>query len=186
MDKNQLRKELKSLRNRLSKEEVAAKSSLICRNILSLPAYVSAKTVFAYLAFGSEVNIDGVIEHALLNGKKICVPMITGPHEMKAAELQSLAFTENGAYGIRAPKHGAAVVLPQAIDLVLAPGLGFDLTGSRIGMGAGFYDRFLPQCTKAVKTGITYGILLKKQIICDEHDVKMDYVITESLTAKCR
>lgn len=49
MDKNQLRKELKSLRNRLSKEEVAAKSSSICRKILGTAAYRNAGTVFAYL-----------------------------------------------------------------------------------------------------------------------------------------
>ena len=44
MDKNQLRKELKSLRNRLSKEEVAAKSSSICRKILGMAAYRNAGT----------------------------------------------------------------------------------------------------------------------------------------------
>ena len=51
-------------------------------------------------------------------------------------------------------------------------------------MGAGYYDRFLPQCANAVKIGITYDILRK--IICDEHDVLMDYIITESQAAKCR
>ena len=70
--------------------------------------------------------------------------------------------------------------------MVLVPGLGFDLTGGRMGMGAGYYDRFLPQCVNAVKTGITYDILLRGKIICDEHDVLMDYIITESQAAKCR
>ena len=55
-----------------------------------------------------------------------------------------------------------------------------------MGMGAGYYDRFLPQCVNAVKTGITYDILLRSKIICDEHDVLMDYIITESQAAKCR
>lgn len=186
MDKTQLRKELKSLRNRLSKEDVAAKSAAVCQSILKMPAYIAAKTVFAYLAFGNEVNIDAVIKAALQSGKTVCVPLITGPHEMQAAKLQSLDAVQLGTYGIRAPQDNAPRICPQQIDLVLVPGLGFDLKGCRMGMGAGFYDRFLPQCPKAVKTGITYDILLCRQIICDEHDVPVDYVVTESQTAKCR
>ena len=90
MDKNQLRKELKSLRNRLSKEEAAAKSSSICRKILGTAAYRDAGTVFAYLAFGNEVNIDGVISQALTDGKTVCVPVVTGPHSMQAVKIASM------------------------------------------------------------------------------------------------
>lgn len=186
MDKIQLRKELKSLRNRLSKEDVAEKSGLICHNILNSAAYKNAETVFAYLAFGNEVNADAVIEQALLDGKTVCVPLVIGAHEMQAVKLSSLTAVTEGAYGIRTVQKNASVIDEQQIDFVLVPGLGFDLSGGRIGMGAGFYDRFLIKCINAVKAGITYDILLRSKIICDEHDVKMDYVITESLTAKCR
>ena len=181
-----MRKELKSLRNQLSKEEVAAKSSAVCRNILALEAYQSAQTVFAYLAFGSEVNIDAVITDALQNGKTVCVPQITGPHTMQAVKLAGLDNLPEGRYGIRTADINAPVIAQGSIDLVLVPGLGFDSTGGRMGMGAGFYDRFLTGCPNAVKIGITYGILLRKKIICDEHDVAMDYVVTESQAAKCR
>jgi len=181
-----LRKELKSLRNRLSKEEVALKSSLACRNILNMAAYKNAGTIFAYLAFGSEVNVDGVIINALQSGKTVCVPFITGAHTMQAVKLDSLNCIKEGAYGIRIPQGEPQGVNPSGIGLVLVPGLGFDLKGGRMGMGAGYYDRFLPQCANAVKTGITYDILLRGKIICDEHDVLMDYIITESQAAKCR
>lgn len=186
MDKTQLRKELKSLRNRLSKAEVADKSSKVCARIISGTAYADAKTVLAYLAFGNEVNIDAVISDALQKGKTVCVPLVTGAHTMQAVQLKALADVQIGAYGIRTAAKNAPVIAPQQIDLVLVPGVGFDLSGGRIGMGAGYYDRFLSVCTNAVKTGITYGILLRDEIICDEHDVKMDYVITESQAAKCR
>lgn len=181
-----MRKELKSLRNRLYKDEVAAKSSSICRKILGMAAYRNAGIVFAYLAFGSEVNVDGVIINALQSGKTVCVPFITGTHTMQAVKISSMESLCTGAYGIRTAPEGAEPVRPQDIDMVLVPGLGFDLTGGRMGMGAGYYDRFLPQCANAVKTGITYDILLRGKIICDEHDVLMDYIITESQAAKCR
>ena len=170
-----MRKELKSLRNRLSKAEVAAKSSKVCARIIATNAYADAKTVLAYLAFGNEVNIDAVINDALQKGKTVCVPLVTGAHTMQAVQLKALADVQIGAYGIRTAAQNAPVIAPQQIDMVLVPGVGFDLSGGRIGMGAGY-----------VKTGITYGILLRDEIICDEHDVKMDYVITESQAAKCR
>ena len=119
MDKNQLRKELKSLRNRLSKEEVAAKSSSICRKILATAAYRDAGTVFAYLAFGNEVNIDGVISQALTDGKTVCVPVVTGPHSMQAVKLNSLNCIKEGAYGIRIPQGELQAVNPSGIGLVL-------------------------------------------------------------------
>lgn len=181
-----MRKELKSLRNRLYKDEVALKSSLACRNILNMAAYKNAGTIFAYLAFGSEVNVDGVIINALQSGKTVCVPFITGAHTMQAVKISSMESLCTGAYGIRTAPEGAEPVFPQDIDMVLVPGLGFDLKGGRMGMGAGYYDRFLPQCANAVKTGITYDILLRGKIICDEHDVLMNYIITESQAAKCR
>ena len=105
---------------------------------------------------------------------------------MQAVKLDSLNCIKEGAYGIRIPRGEPQAVNPSGIGLVLVPGLGFDLKGGRMGMGAGYYDRFLPQCANAVKTGITYDILLRGKIICDEHDVLMDYIITESQAAKCR
>jgi len=116
----------------------------------------------------------------------VCVPVVTGPHSMQAVKLDSLNCIKEGAYGIRIPQGESQAVNPSGIGLVLVPGLGFDLKGGRMGMGAGYYDRFLPQCANAVKTGITYDILLRGKIICDEHDELMDYIITESQAAKCR
>ncbi len=185
MDKKQLRKELLSLRNRLSKAEVSAKSKLICSSILRSDAYLNAEVVFAYLAFGNEVNIDGVIADALKRGKTVCVPDITGKHTMQAVSISGLENLQTGAYGIRAAGREAPVVASESIELVLTPGVGFDLRGGRIGMGAGFYDGFLAGCEKAVKIGVTYDILLREKIICEQHDIFMDYIITESLAAEC-
>lgn len=181
-----MRKELKSLRNRLSKAEVAAKSESICQKMMAGSVYRDAQVIMAYLAFGNEVNIDTVITDALQKGKTVCVPFITGPHTMQSVQFKAWSDVVVGVYGIRTVAQDVPVIVPQAIDLVLVPGLGFDLSGGRIGMGAGFYDRFLKECCNAVKTGITYDILLREKIICDEHDEKIDFLITESQAAKCR
>ena len=76
MKKQQLRKELKSLRNQLSRDQVDRWSKEICANIMLSPQYRQADVIFGYLAFGNEPNIDIVLEQARLAGKTVCVPQI--------------------------------------------------------------------------------------------------------------
>ena len=63
-------------------------------------------------------------------------------------------------YGIRSVSGTDVVINPHEIALVLVPGVGFAKNGNRIGMGAGYYDRFLAQVDKAVLMGVTYNVLL--------------------------
>lgn len=77
------------------------------------------------------------------------------------------------------PVLGKAVPLSQ-IDVFLVPGLVFDRRGYRLGRGGGFYDRILSQ-----RRGIKIGIASSFQISCEDipvenHDVKMDIIVTES------
>jgi 5-formyltetrahydrofolate cyclo-ligase len=72
-------------------------------------------------------------------------------------------------------------VLPNAI---LIPGLSFDSTGSRLGRGKGYYDRYL-QNFEGLKIGICYSFQLVEKITSEDHDVKMDYIVTENKILKC-
>ena len=63
------------------------------------------------------------------------------------------------------------------IDLALIPGVAFDHEGHRMGRGRGYYDRFLPRLTRAVKVGICHAWRIFPVIPAEEHDIAMDYVI---------
>lgn len=64
-------------------------------------------------------------------------------------------------------------------DCLIIPGLGFDCSGFRLGRGKGYYDRYLFQMP-GLKIGLTYDSLILDSLPADEHDIPMDYVITES------
>ncbi len=77
---------------------------------------------------------------------------------------------------IKSPKADAREVVP---DLLLVPGLGFSRTGERLGRGKGFYDKYLKNFN-----GLKIGICTREQILdqvpTENHDVKMDGLITDN------
>jgi 5-formyltetrahydrofolate cyclo-ligase len=83
--------------------------------------------------------------------------------------------------GIREPRpDNFRPVAAEEIDLVLVPGVAFDLEGNRVGYGAGYYDRFLPSLRKdALIVGIAFSCQLFDKFDREEHDVKMALLITE-------
>lgn len=70
------------------------------------------------------------------------------------------------------------------LDLILMPGLGFDLCGRRLGRGKGFYDTYLERCSRHPKgKPYTIGLAFREQL-CPEvpvgdHDVFIDEVLYE-------
>ena len=60
----------------------------------------------------------------------------------------------------------------------LIPGIGFDLQGSRLGRGKGFYDRYLCD-RKILKIGLAWSEQIVDKIPVEEHDCRMDLIITE-------
>ena len=171
MKKQQLRKELKSLRNQLSRDQVDRWSKEICANIMLSPQYRQADVIFGYLAFGNEPNIDIVLEQARLAGKTV--------------RFEGFGQLSLDRYGIRSVSGTDVVINPHEIALVLVPGVGFAKNGNRIGMGAGYYDRFLAQVDKAVLMGVTYNALLCSKIPVDYYDKPVQYLVTETNVTLC-
>ena len=67
------------------------------------------------------------------------------------------------------------------IDLVIVPGVVFDVNMARYGRGLGYYDRFLSRLDEKIKIiALAYDFQVsKKELKLDYWDIKMDYIITE-------
>ena len=111
------------------------------------------------------------------DGKRFCYPLCRSKTEMDA---YLPGAWQTGAFGIKEPDPARSEwVPPEGIDLVLCPCAGFDGAGNRVGMGAGYYDRYLPQCKNAAIYAVAFEAQRLTQVYTDEHDRKMDGVITE-------
>jgi 5-formyltetrahydrofolate cyclo-ligase len=180
-DKSEIRKRMIALRNAIPREEIEEKSRAIQQRVMALEAVQSASTLMAYLSFGSEVDLDGLICWCWGEGKRIVVPIChMESRKLTACRIDGFDELETGHYGIRAPMEGLIRPVPEGeIDAILVPAVAFDRRGYRIGYGGGYYDRFLPRTPQAVKIGVAFSSQIVEEIPADGHDLPVGMIVTE-------
>jgi hypothetical protein len=65
-------------------------------------------------------------------------------------------------------------------NVIFVPCLGFDEELNRLGRGSGWYDKFLGTQRHAIKIGVAFEATKYRSIPYEEHDVKLDFIVTES------
>lgn len=87
-----------------------------------------------------------------------------------------------GAYGIFEPKRELRVATDselKELDLIFIPGVVFGENGERWGRGAGYYDRFLPRVSRAIRVAFAFEFQLFKKLEQEVWDQKVDWIVTE-------
>ena len=188
MDKSQLRQELRSRLLEITDEQRLAKSKKACQNLLGVEEFQNASVIMIFLSLPHEIDTSAVILNAWQMDKTVSVPKVSWhQRHMIPVEINSLETgfsTETG--GLRNPITGAPVPLEE-IDIVIAPGLGFDRNGNRLGRGGSYYDRFFAnKWGKAVKCGIAFEEQIVDQVPMTESDVPMDMLVTDKEVIKIK
>ncbi len=138
-----------------------------------------AKSVLFYAPLPEEPDLWPLLSDALGAGKTIALPrFVPEDNSYIACEVREPARdVEPGRYGIREPVERCAEFPSNRLDLILVPGVAFDLHGRRLGRGKGFYDQLL-----AVVRGTSCGVAFDEQIVgeipVEPHDAELDCILT--------
>lgn len=185
-EKKILRNKILIIRNSLDKEVKEAMDDEIYNKLIMSDLYIKAKNIFIYLSFGSEIQTNNIITKALRDGKEVYIPKVYKKNKlMKAVRLKSFNDLKENSMGILEPIDDSNYIDKREIDLILVPGVVFDLNGNRIGYGGGYYDRYL-QDIKEIrnKVVLAYDLQIVDSINPDIHDIAFDYVITNTRLEK--
>lgn len=174
-----LRERFKKYRGYLNEQEKSDIDNSIATNFLCLQEYVKAKTVLTFVSLDAEIDTYNIIFASLANGKKVACPRCNDEtDEIDFFYIENKDDLQKGKYGIMEPMLGCRKVYSFEDSICVVPGLGFDMSGYRIGYGKGYYDRFLKNYSEK-KIGLCYSACAKLALPRDKHDVPVDILVTE-------
>lgn len=174
-----LRRQMRSwLRDRTPAERTLASAAAVAL-LLARPEWQAARSVLLFAPLPDELDLWPLAAHALEQGRRLALPRfdpaVRAYHVAAVAELER--DVRAGAFGIREPAPHCPVVPLNHLDLLLVPGLCFDLAGRRLGRGKGYYDRLL-----GPRRGTTCGVAWDQQVLASvpagTADERVDCILT--------
>ena len=177
MIKEVIREKMRRRRKTLTYDEVHEKSETIRYKLEGRKAFKEANTIMMYISSFKEPETLPVIEHLLEQGKKVVVPVSsTSTNTIVPTYIESISELQKGAYGILEPsiiRH----IDPSEIEVIVIPGIAFDMHRNRLGFGKGYYDKFLEN-TNAKKIALCYDFQIVDDVPVADHDRPMDLILT--------
>ena len=182
-EKRQLRLDFKTKRLAITAAQRMQTAEAVAQHLLQLPEWSSANYVAGYWATQGEVPLH-VVQMRLQTPRVWCLPIIQADKTLKFAPWRSGDDLVSNQYGIPEPDVSPTSALDaRDISIVLIPLLAYTLTGSRLGMGGGYYDRSFAfrhaQSTPPLLIGVAYSCQEANDIPAQNWDVKLDILINE-------
>ena len=139
------------------------------------------KIIASFISFQSEISTQFLNEFLLNNAKILCLPIIKNNSEtLNFIEYNLKTKLVSGKFGIMQPSDLSKELLP---EIILTPCLAFDENGFRLGYGGGYYDKTFSYLKKIKHKFISIAVAFDDQkideLIHDEYDQKIDYILTE-------
>lgn len=188
-ERQALRKSRIAARDALTPEERERLSGIIVSRILASQVFRQAKTVLIYKGIRGEVRLDA-LEEAVRRGaeagnedfagKRLVYPLCISGSEMIALLPSGEDAWKDGYCGIREPiREKSQEISPGDIDLIICPCTVFDEQGGRMGMGGGFYDRYLTECGNGHIAAVAFEVQKTEIVPMEPWDRPVEWVFTE-------
>lgn len=181
MKKDDIRRTVRARKTLLNDDERLSAADAVFNALEQMAAFTLADHILMYHSLPDELSTHRFLDK-WHDKKHFYLPRVNG------VDLEILPYdrtrTHLGAFHIEEPD-GDDTVDISAMDLVIVPAVAYDRNGNRVGRGKGFYDRLLREC-RAMKIGVAYDFQLVDEIDAEEHDVRVDMVVTQTQTLRVR
>ena len=178
--KQELRKDYRAIRNSISQANQEYNNICIYKRVFELIHNDHEQVICGYIAHWGEVNLNMLYTH-IIDIHKLLFPRWTDDG-YQFAYTKKLTDLIPGKYGILEPPHSAPLLhikeIQETATMWLIPMMSFDRTGTRLGYGGGYYDRFLKEA-KGLKVGVAFSCQEHDALPYEDHDVPMDWILTE-------
>lgn len=197
MDKAELRRAVIARRDALDLDLRAAKSADICARLVELLGRLDAAaphTVAVYAAMGSEVDSAAFAAAAAKRGWRVAYPCMLSATDaaacgqrmcmraVAAGDADAATFIAHPTRAFAATDIDSSrfpIVPAEALNMIVAPLVAFDRTGTRLGYGGGCYDRYLPMLSPVCQiVGIAFDEQRVDHIPTDAHDLPLPHIIS--------
>ncbi|MCX8082624.1 MAG: 5-formyltetrahydrofolate cyclo-ligase [bacterium] len=183
--KSEIRREILERRKYLDENLWIEKSIKVQKTLIEKDFYKNTSSILVYCYFDKEVMTDIIINDALEKNKVVCIPY---------NEWEAQTFIPSRIYSVEDIDRTKKIPQPfkknpfppESIQVAIIPGVAFDIYGSRIGMGKGFFDKFLKIANRdMLKVSLAFDFqVLDKKLPVDIWDQKVDIIITETRVIK--
>lgn len=180
--KRELRSRLRAARANLRRGEAETRSNAVCARVTESPEFAGAKIIALYRAMTGEVVTDEIFRSARSRGAVTLYPRVAkGSVDLVFSPVSDLGDLKPGVWGILEPAVDAPAARVSDADVVIVPGVAFDMKGRRLGQGGGYYDRLLRKLKRgAVSLGVAFDLQVVDEVPCGPNDAKIDCLATES------
>ncbi len=175
--KERLRDSVVRMSRQLDPEVHMGASRRVCERLLTLGSVRRAHTAALYRATGHELDPASALAAMEERGIRTLLPRMVDDR-IHLAPSGDPGLLIAGHHGIPEPASGSVPV--DEVDVVILPGVAFDLDGGRLGRGGGHYDRLLALLPgDTVRVGVAHTGQLVTRVPREPHDELLDVVVTD-------
>ena len=184
MEKEFVRKQFLDYRRQLDLSTCSKLSQQVQQQLIDSEPFVCAQSLALYSPINNEVATEQIFKVARKQNKQVYYPRVVGD-ELEFLEVSAVKGLVMGTFGIAEPEIGEKIPVAE-LDLLIVPGVAFDVRGYRLGYGGGFYDRqLIGKSAKVISVGLCFDTQLCDLLPTEEHDQALDYIATETKFIPC-
>jgi 5-formyltetrahydrofolate cyclo-ligase len=174
-----LRREMRAWLRALSPAERARASTAARALLQTRPEWQRARRVLFYLPLADELDLWPLAAELLRTGRQPALPRFDPQRGTYEAALVTQLDRDlrAGRYGIPEPGPDCPAIALNQLDLLLVPGLCFDLEGRRLGRGQGYYDRLLT-LPHGTACGVAWDHQVRERLPAGPEDQTVDCILT--------